>query len=314
MAGFTSLHIALSLMEALGEGALHPDKRHHDTIEECLKQFAARLREAIEKHHFADDDDRAADVAPVRPLRVEPDGPVQRRRAPRPKNFSDLDEMELREFLLKHGCRPESLTSPALTGYYDIAFAFADGINDDQHRNTGAGSAVNAMLQDVLRLQGLVHVEDAGRHGRHDLRAVLRGAEEARRAFKFFHKVKALEPSGDGRSIARVTLARQVDIAGGGEYRPLFDVPMAGGTLPCWPDAPFYEQLVQGEALKASGANLESDWSGWTGCRRDPLEAGTDFDHVVLGIPVGALKEICRPLLDAQCSGGIAVVRRCSTA
>ena len=91
-----------------------------------------------------------------------------------------------------------------------------------------------------------------------------------------------------------------MDIAGGGEYRPLFDVPMTGGTLPCWPDAPFYEQLVQGEALKASGANLESDWCGWPDAGQVLLEAGKDFDHVVLGIPVGALKEICRPLLDAK--------------
>ena len=300
VAGFTSLHIALSLMEALGEGALHPDKRHHDTIEECLKRFAARLREAIAQHHFADDNEARRmshlfDLCVSSLIGLFNEGVLRGE-----KTFSDLDEMELREFLLKHGCHPDSLSSPALMGYYDIAFAFDDGINDDEHQNTGAGTAVNAMMRMCLGYKGSFMWKMQAGMGDTIFAPFYEVLKRRGVHFKFFHKVKALEPSSDGKSIQKIRIARQVDVAGGGEYRPLFDVPMVGGTLPCWPDRPFYEQLVQGDALKASGANLESDWSGWTDAGEITLEAGADFDRIVLGIPVGALKEICRPMLDAR--------------
>jgi uncharacterized protein with NAD-binding domain and iron-sulfur cluster len=298
IAGFTSLHVALSLMESLGDWAMHQNDRQHQTIERCLEHFASKLRDAIAQHHFADDD-TARRMAQVFDLCVSSLLGLFREGVLRgERTFSDLDEMELREFLLKHGCHPESLTSPALTGYYDIAFAFDDGINDDQHRNTGAGTAVHAMLRMCFGYKGSFMWKMQAGMGDTIFAPLYQVLKRRGVAFRFFHKVRSLEPSKDGRTIERIRIGRQVDVAGGGEYQPLFDVPMPGGTLPCWPDKPFFEQLVQGEALEASGSNLESDWSGWKDVGEVTLEAGTDFDQVVLGIPVGGLKEICRPLLD----------------
>jgi uncharacterized protein with NAD-binding domain and iron-sulfur cluster len=301
VAGFTGLHIAHSLAESLGDRVMHRDALHHQTIERWLEHFAARLREAIADPEFTNDDtarrmSQLFDLCVSGLLGLFREGVLRGERS-----YSDLDEMELREFLRKHGCHEDSLSSPALTGYYDIAFAFEDGINDDAHRNTGAGSALHAMLRMCFGYKGSFMWKMQAGMGDTIFAPMYQVLKQRGVTFKFFHKVTALEPSKDGISIQRVRLVRQADISGGGEYRPLFDVPMTGGTLPCWPDAPFYEQLVQGEALEASGCNLESDWSTWKiPGDQVTLEAGADFDQVVLGIPVGGLKEICRPLLDPQ--------------
>ncbi len=114
--------------------------------------------------------------------------------------------------------------------------------------------------------------------------------------FKFFHKVTGLAPSADGTSVDTITLERQADVKGGAEYQPLVTVK----DLPCWPSEPLYDQLEQGEALKALyqryQTTLESSWLPWQG---EPvtLSRGADFDLVVLGISIGALPALCGDLI-----------------
>ena len=203
VAGFTNLHIALSMMESLGEAAMHASTPQHDVVERALEQFATKLRQAIADHHFVDDD-TARRMAQLFDLSVSSllglfrEGVLRGRRT-----FSDLDEMELREFLLKHGCHPESLASPGLTGYYDIAFAFKDGINDDAASQHWGGHGGARDAEDVLWLQGRIHVEDAGGHGGHDLRADVSGPQEAGRELQVL-------PQGQ---VARAVGRRPIDPA-----------------------------------------------------------------------------------------------------
>ena len=68
--------------------------------------------------------------------------------------------------------------------------------------------------------------------------------------------------------------------------------------LPCWPSAPDFDQIEGGDALKASGQNLESHWCTWPAAESRVLRRGQDFDQVVLGISLGALPEICASLVD----------------
>jgi uncharacterized protein with NAD-binding domain and iron-sulfur cluster len=115
--------------------------------------------------------------------------------------------------------------------------------------------------------------------------------------FEFFHRVRKLELSSDRTSIARMRVDRQVrlvDPARG--YEPLVDVK----GLPAWPDRPRYEQIVEGDELRARQVNLESSWSGWTPAEELVLESGRDFDTIVLGISVAALRTICSELVDAS--------------
>jgi uncharacterized protein with NAD-binding domain and iron-sulfur cluster len=112
--------------------------------------------------------------------------------------------------------------------------------------------------------------------------------------FEFFSNVKSLHLDSERRNIERVVIEKQATTKAG-EYEPLFQVK----GLPCWPFEPFYEQLAEGEQLKAQGVNLESWWTPWQGTTKD-LQRGQDFDEVLLGISIGAIPYLCGALIAAS--------------
>jgi hypothetical protein len=113
--------------------------------------------------------------------------------------------------------------------------------------------------------------------------------------FHFFHRTDRLERSADGARVERIHMGRQVRTLG--EYDPLVDV----DGLPCWPNAPRYDRIEGGCELRASGENLEDFWTRWQD-RGEPLvlEAGRDYDTVVLGISLGALPHVARELIEDE--------------
>ncbi len=135
----------------------------------------------------------------------------------------------------------------------------------------GCGETVIAPLYEVLRRRGV--------------------------KFEFFHKVNALRLSPDGLSIAAVEMSVQATLKDATQpYDPLIEVK----GLPSWPDHANYDQLVEGEALREAAVDLESWWTPWTAPSTITLEAGTDYDTLVLGISLGALPYICADLVSAR--------------
>jgi uncharacterized protein with NAD-binding domain and iron-sulfur cluster len=116
--------------------------------------------------------------------------------------------------------------------------------------------------------------------------------------FEFFHRVEEVvavhEPGAQPR-IQRVRIGRQVDLkdpeAG---YEPFIVVK----NLPCWPDKPLYDQLVQGEQILRENIELESFYTPWRNVAERVLEVDQDFDHVVFGIPVAAVRYLCPTLVE----------------
>ena len=109
--------------------------------------------------------------------------------------------------------------------------------------------------------------------------------------FEFFHRVHHLHLDAEGRRIDRIVVERQATPID--RYEPI--APVNG--IPCWPSAPFYDQLVEGAALREQRINLESFWTPWRGTMHE-LVYGTDFDQVLLGISIAALPGICAELVD----------------
>ena len=70
--------------------------------------------------------------------------------------------------------------------------------------------------------------------------------------------------------------------------------------LPCWPSMPLYDQIVQGEQLKSEKINLESAWTPWENVGSFSLKKGIDYEHLVLGISIDALKPICKDIIAAK--------------
>ena len=112
--------------------------------------------------------------------------------------------------------------------------------------------------------------------------------------FEFFREVTGLELSTDrtaGRRDPRSSA--RPSCSSGTDYDPLVDV--AG--LPCWPNEPRWDQLVDGPALRAAGVAFEHGGRA-PGAVEQVLAHGTDFDLVVLAIPAPALGGICAEVAD----------------
>jgi uncharacterized protein with NAD-binding domain and iron-sulfur cluster len=205
----------------------------------------------------------------------------------------DLDRantLDYRAWLQKHGANAATVDSAIVRAMYDTVFAYPDG-DQTGPGNVEAGSSVQTQLK-LVGYRGSPFWKM--RAGTGDVTAapifevlVRRGVK-----FEFFHRVDKLVPSADGKAIECVNLGRQVTLRNA-PYNPL--TPCRG--LEVWPDRPLYDQIVEGEALKASKIDLEDYWTSWTDRGGAVvLKRGVDFDELVLGISVGALTGICDQL------------------
>jgi len=255
----------------------------------ALEAFLGRLAAGVEGLLEKDDALRRlfllADLAIAAVKGILRDGVLE-------KGFGAIDDVDFRAWLAKHGASPATLASAPVREIYDLCFAYENG--DLARPNMAAGTAVQVALRIAFTYKGSVMYKMAAGMGDTVFGPLYEVLKRRGVKFAFFHTVEKLTLSSDGRSIAAIRVARQVDLAPGvPEYRPLRDVK----GLPCWPSEPDFDQLAQGEELRRRRIDLESRWSGWTPVEVRDLRAGTDFDLVVLGISLGALPEICADLV-----------------
>jgi uncharacterized protein with NAD-binding domain and iron-sulfur cluster len=111
--------------------------------------------------------------------------------------------------------------------------------------------------------------------------------------FNFFHKVTNLGVSAAGTHIETIAIDVQATLGPNG-YNPLFTV----NNIPCWPTHPFFDQLVEGDAIQQCvNPNLESWWTDWKPVAQKQLQRSVDFDLVVLGTSLGTLPYLCKELI-----------------
>lgn len=202
-----------------------------------------------------------------------------------PEDWRKIDHVDLRKWLIGHGAAPETARCALIDGMYA-------GIFSVDHE-VGAGTMLQYTLRMLFTYRGAVlHKMQAGMG---DVVFAPLYQVLARRGvkFEFFHRADRLELGPTRGKIARIHIGRPVEVRSGA-YEPLYDV----NGLPCWPNEPLYEQLVQGEALRESGESLEDAWTRWPDALPPlVLEAGKDFDRVLLGISLGALPGLCAELV-----------------
>lgn len=212
------------------------------------------------------------------------------------RGFDSIDDYEYRlwlgRYLMDDGNR--TLNSPLVFGLYDALFAYQRG--DLKAPNIAAGVALRTYTRLFLSNRGALMWKMQAGMGDVVFAPLYEVLKRRGVKFKFFHRVKKLELSGDKKSIARLKMGRQVTIKDGQEYEPLFEVK----GLPCWPSAPFYDQILEAEKLKSQNVNLESFCSPWKDVEEITLNAGEHFDKVVLGISIGAMPYIAKELIDAS--------------
>jgi len=209
------------------------------------------------------------------------------------QGVDSIDHLDFAEWLRKHGATDLTLDSAIMHGYYDYFFAYEDG--DPDKPRLAAGAALMHLFRLTLTYKTSIFWEMQAGMGDAVFAPLYLVLKKRGVKFKFFHRVEGLELSADKKSIGRIRLGQQVDL-NVPEYDPLVDVK----GLPCWPSNPCYEQIVQGPELQQRGIDLESPWSCWQNVKPITLSLGQDFDKVVLGITLAALRPICPEVIAAS--------------
>lgn len=286
------LHGAHTIARELPDEVEAHDPAHHDRIIELLEKFLGRLKKAVEG--FTEHHDATRRLFILADLSIAGIKGILRENLLR-RGFIAADDMEFRAWLGKHGASDLTISSAPVREVYDLAFAYENG--DLESPNIAAGTAMLIMLRMAFDYKGSAMYKMTAGMGDTIFAPLYELLKRRGVTFEFFHRVRRLELSEDGRSVARMHVDRQVTLqdpeAG---YQPFVDV----HGLPCWPSEPLYDQIVEGRELRDGQINLESSWSGWVPAEKRELEAGRDFDQIILGISIAALHSICSDLHEAS--------------
>jgi uncharacterized protein with NAD-binding domain and iron-sulfur cluster len=181
-----------------------------------------------------------------------------------PSSLATIDHLDFREWLALHGADRETLESPLLRGMYDLVFAYEEGDRDRPRFSAGLGLFLATKM--FFEYKGSIFWKLRGGMGD----VVFAPLYEALRArgvrFAFGHGVERLHLR-DGR-VGAITVAGHPR---GREADPLIRVK----GLSCF-------------------AEQEADTDR---AQRLRLNAGADFDAVVLATPVATAPEICAELV-----------------
>jgi uncharacterized protein with NAD-binding domain and iron-sulfur cluster len=211
------------------------------------------------------------------------------------RDIDAIDGIGYREWLVSHGASELMLNSPLAQVIPNLGFNYPDG-DSTQPPAFSAAAYVYFVIR-MLLAEGAGLWYFAAGTGESVIAPVYRVLEARGVTFEFFTKVTDVVPSADGSTIEAIECEVQATVKPEhAPYRPLYRVK----GMYCWPDRPFYDQLVEGDALREGRIDLESWWSPWRGAGRRTLRKGHEFDHAVLAIPVGAFTYICRRLADQK--------------
>lgn len=212
------------------------------------------------------------------------------------QGFARIDRHDFKDWLEQY-TSPEVAWSAPVQAFYDMAFAYEDGIRDREHARASAGAVLHTILLMVLGYKKAPLWKMQAGMGDTVFTPLYQVLRARGVRFEFFHRVHDLGLSEDGNWIDRIELRRQARTVGDAPYRPLRPVQ----HLDCWPSEPLWEQIEGGERLRdelhEQGLTLESAWCSHHVETR-VLELGRDFDLVVLGISVAALKDVCPELIE----------------
>lgn len=214
-----------------------------------------------------------------------------------PRGFDTIDDYECREWLLLNGASEQTVDSGYVRGLYDLGFSYEDG--DPTKPRISAGQAVRGMGRAFFTYRGAFFWKMQAGMGDVVFAPFYEVLQRRGVRFEFFHRLTnvhladpaTVEP-GASPYVASLDFDVQARIRDDAEYRALVDV----RGLPCWPSAADFDQLVDGERLRAEGREFESHWD----TRREAtktLHVGRDFDLVVLAVSIGAVPFVCREIV-----------------
>jgi uncharacterized protein with NAD-binding domain and iron-sulfur cluster len=285
---------ALNLMEiVIGAPPRYPENlflRFHDVVAAAVRsQFEALIRSDDELRRLWEIVDLV--LAVIR-------GAVRFRLLTDPRGFDAIDDYDCREWLRLNGASERSIDSAFIRALYDLAFAYEDG--DVRRPRIAAGQALRGSLRAFFTYRGAFFWKMRAGMGDVVFAPFYEVLKRRGARFEFFHRlqnIKLVDPAqlvfGERPYVEALQFDVQAEIAGGGEYQPLVDV----RGLPCWPSSPDFSQLVGGDRMQRHAVQFESHWDTHK-ARTRTLSVGKDFDLVVLAVGAGAVRHVCRELVE----------------
>jgi uncharacterized protein with NAD-binding domain and iron-sulfur cluster len=226
-----------------------------------------------------------------------------------PRGFDALNDHEWLTWLRRHGALEESLRCGFVRGIYDLVFAYKDG--DQEQPRLAAGVALRGSMRMFFTYRGALFWRMTAGMGDIVFTPLYEVMKRRGVRFRFFHRLENIgvdQDSGDALPhVSTLRFAVQAELENIDEYAPLKDVK----GLPCWPSEPDWDQLKDGERLRAEGVRFEDPWEQRV-AGHTTLHVGEDFDAVVLGVGLGAVPLVARELI-ASSPKWRAMVDHCET-
>ncbi|MEL6234371.1 MAG: FAD-dependent oxidoreductase [Pseudomonadota bacterium] len=183
---------------------------------------------------------------------------------------------------------------PLIQALYDACFAYAGG--DTDRPDFSAATLLRACLWLPFSYKGAFCFEMQAGMGDTVFTPLYQCLLARGVKFEFFAQATDMTASSIDQTVQSVTITRQVQLKTG-RYLPLVKV----RDLLCWPSAPLYDQIVGGEILRKAEVNLEHVTSGWPNTGpEEVLRAGSDFDHLVMAIPLPTHRHVCAELAESR--------------
>jgi hypothetical protein len=199
--------------------------------------------------------------------------------------LESLDDIEFRDWMISHGADQELvMNSSVVRALYDTAFFYKEG--DTSVPSVGAGCALGALIRLAVTYKGAMAWELQGGMGDVFIAPLYQRLLEQGVRFEFFSKVVAIRPEQDQNVITSVDVIKQAEMLPGYELIRRFD------GVDCWLAEPDWAHLKDGERLRDAGVDFESHWCNEPPVATRTLRRGTDFDDVVLAMPVGTWKKL----------------------
>ncbi|WP_293903538.1 NAD(P)-binding protein [Phenylobacterium sp.] len=213
--------------------------------------------------------------------------------------YDVLDPENWTDWLTRHGIHAATLRSPVVMTTVNICYQSPNG-DTSRAAAMAAGCFLNWTLRSAAYMGSVIWSFAAGT-GETVVAPIYEVLQRRGVKFEFFRKVEALRLDPNDRTrVSAIEMTVQATLkdpqAG---YQPLIEVK----GLPSWPGRPHYDQLVEGEYLRATGIDLESYWNGWPTADFPHLKTphtlrhGVDYDEIVFAISLGAAPYLCEALI-----------------
>ncbi len=202
------------------------------------------------------------------------------------KGFKSVDHENFADWLRRHGAPEDVMASPLAVSPINTTYQYPNG-DYTRPPQMSASAYLQWFLRGFVTL-GHAFYLFAGGSGETLVTPIYAILRKRGVKFEFFHRVESIEAERD--IVSEVKVTKQASVKRG-EYDPFVRV----RGLHAWPHTPIYDQLENAEALK--GVDLENPYADLEDIgERLSLKVGEDFDHVVIAMPIGALKLAAAPL------------------